>query len=152
MRVELAQAYELAGRTADAAEQYEQVLRASPELLLAANNLAMLLVGRSDRASLERAGQLVDALAGSTVPQFLDTYGWVKLRLGDAPAALASLERAASARPDDPVIRYHLAMAQIAVARGEDARRNLIAALRGTRPFPGRDEAEAELRDLDRGG
>jgi tetratricopeptide (TPR) repeat protein len=149
VRAELAAQYEAAERIDDAVRQYEDILRVSPNALLAANNLAMLLVThRTDRASLQRAGELVAPLAESRDANYLDTYGWVKLRTGDAATARMALERAVAIAPDVPIVRYHLAMAQLATAKSEEARRNLVAALAGGQTYPGRREAELTLDRL----
>jgi cellulose synthase operon protein C len=149
VRLELAMRYEAAGRIDDAARQYEEVLRAAPDMPLAANNLAMLLVThRRDAGSLERAAQLATVLADSPVPHFQDTYGWTRLQVGDTRGALAALEKAAAGAPNEPLIRYHLAMAQIAAEQGEKARANLRAALAAPAAFPGRDKAQSALDSL----
>jgi Flp pilus assembly protein TadD len=149
VRLELAMRYEAAGRIDDAARQYEEVLRAAPDMPLAANNLAMLLVThRRDAGSVERAAQLATVLADSPVPHFLDTYGWTRLQVGDTRGALAALEKASAGAPNEPLIRYHLAMAQIAAEQGEKARANLRAALAAPAAFPGRDKAQSALDSL----
>jgi tetratricopeptide (TPR) repeat protein len=150
VRLELASLYASSGRVEQAIREYEEVIRAAPDTALAANNLAMLLVThRRDAASLERANQLAAPLADSPVPQFVDTYGWVRLRSGDVPAAVAALERAAAAAPGDPVILFHLAMAQLESGRPERARAHLGAALASGREFPEAVEARAALARLD---
>lgn len=149
VRLELAPLYERAGRIDDAVSQYEEVLRAAPDTALAANNLAMLLVThREDAASLERANQLAAPLADSRIALFIDTYGWVRLQSGDAAGAVAALERAAAAAPDEPVIRFHLAMAQVAMEQPDRARDNLRAALASRREFPEAGEARSALARL----
>jgi predicted Zn-dependent protease len=109
----------------------------------------MLLANhRGDAASLARAGELVKPFAGSPNANFLDTYGWVALKHGDASAALAALERAQAAAPASPELRYHLALAQLAAGQRNKATDNLRQALASPQAFPGRDDAKSVLDKL----
>jgi tetratricopeptide (TPR) repeat protein len=147
--VELADLYEQRHRVNEAIRLYEETRLRQPNLQIAANNLAMLLVTyRQDRASLDRARDLTDGFVGSDKPALLDTYGWVRLKCGDLDAALPALERAAVQSPDSYVIHYHLGMVQFRVGQSERARANLETALAGARPFAGSDEARAVLAQL----
>jgi tetratricopeptide (TPR) repeat protein len=149
LRAQIASAHEAAGEWDDAIRAYDAILTAAPKDRAAANNLAMLLANhRSDAASLARAGELVKPFAGSPNANFLDTYGWVTLKHGDANAALAALEKAQAAAPASPELRYHLAMAQLAAGQRNKATDNLRQAVASPQVFPGRGDAKSALDKL----
>jgi tetratricopeptide (TPR) repeat protein len=149
LRLALANLYDAMGRYEDAASIYEAMLRLDPHADIAANNLAMLLVThRSDRPSLQRAAQLAARFAQSADPNFLDTYGWVRYKEGDATAAVVALRGVVAKAPESPIGLYHLGMAQILAGQSDGARENLGHALRSGRPFPGMDEAKVALERL----
>jgi thioredoxin-like negative regulator of GroEL len=72
----------------------------------------------------------------------------VMFKLGQYTEALPVLERAAAQAPASPVIRYHLAMAQLKTGQREKARDNLESALTGNANFAGVDEARTALASL----
>ena len=146
---ELASLYERQGSVDAAIRQYEDIHARYPHLDGATNNLAMLLVNyRTDRPSLDRARDLTAPFASSTSGEFLDTHGWVRLKLGDVTNALPALERAMARVPDSSVIHYHLAMAELKAGQRDKARSNLEAALSSSERFNGRDDAHAALASL----
>ena len=147
--IDLAAAYEQAGRPAEAIRTYENFTAAFPGLTFAANNLAMLLVTyKQDAASLQQARDLSARFVTSTAPDLLDTAGWVRLKSGDAATALPLLEAAAHAAPDSRSFHYHLGMAQLQAGQPQQARASLEAALAGSGHFTGRDQARAALAKL----
>ena len=104
---------------------------------LVANNLASLLSShRDDAASQERAFTIARRLRGTEVPHFQDTYGWIVLGRGEAEEALPYLEEAAAALPDQPLVFYHLGVAQARLGRPEAARASLERALAAAAPAP----------------
>ena len=150
LQLSLATLYTSSGRPEQAVRIYEAVLERNPHADVAANNLAMLLVARQpDPASLERAGQLAARFAQSTNPDFLDTYGWVLYKRGDAAAAVVALRGVIAKVPESPLGLYHLGMAQVLAGQIDAARDNLSHALRSGKPFQGMDDAKAELERLD---
>jgi cellulose synthase operon protein C len=110
--------------------KYEAVLKAKPDIPLAINNLASLLLDyRADKESLDRAHSLAEGLKKSNVPQFLDTVGWAQYHQGDFNAAVTTLEGAQAKLPTLGSIRYHLGMSYIATGQAEKASEQLKAAL-----------------------
>lgn len=104
-------ALELNGDIGAAIATYEDLLKKEPGSLIVANNLASLLTEYlNDKASLDRAANLARSLDRSETPQFKDTLGWVRSRLGEYNAAIPLLESAAAKLPDNPTVRYHLAI------------------------------------------
>jgi tetratricopeptide (TPR) repeat protein len=147
--VDLAEAYLQQGRIEDAVRQYEALHERRPNLHVAANNLAMLLVTyRHDQASLDRARDLTNTFADSDDGALLDTYGWVRLKRGDVPEALLALERASEEAPGSKVILYHLGMAYLKAGDSDKARTSLEAALAGGTSFTGTQEARLALAQL----
>ena len=110
--------------------QYEAILKDQPNALVAVNNLVSLLTDyRSDKASLDRAFSLADALKNSNVPQFQDTLGWVQYRQREFKNAIATLEAAAAKLPNLAAIHYHLGMSYAADGQPEKAGEQLKMAL-----------------------
>ncbi len=148
---DLAELYLRIGRPDDAVAIYEQALKRHPESLLYANNLAMLLVSvRQDPPSLARAQQLAGQLASSSQASFIDTRGWVQYKSGGYKSAVPLLQQATDKSPQDPVLRYHLGMAQFRNGDSEQAQANLGAALKSGVKFNGVAEAQTTLDQLRR--
>ena len=151
LRLAQAASHELSGRYAEAIAAYEAMLADNPNADVVANNLASLLSDhRSDRSSFERAHELAQRFRRSDVPQFLDTLGWAKYRLGKYDEATSLLEAAAAKMPAQPVFRYHLGMNHLALGNKAGARKELeqVLAIVKDAPFPHADEVRAILRDL----
>src|SRR6202021_3619331 len=92
-----------------AISEYQSVLEKEPGNLIAANNLASLLLDhRTDKASLKRAQSLAAILRKSQIPQFKDTLGWASYLQGDYKTAVSLSEEAAAALPDQAAARSHL--------------------------------------------
>ncbi len=152
LRASLADLYQAQGDRLQAESVYEQMLKADPNDVVAANNLAMLLVsGQPTAAQIARAAELAKRFADSPNPQFLDTFGWVKVKQGDAQLALAVLERAIANATDSPAIRYHLGIAQLAAGRTRDGRDSLKRSLASGVRFEGIDDARAVLASVSTG-
>jgi tetratricopeptide (TPR) repeat protein len=140
---------EALGRSDEAIQTYEALAKRYPQSDLVANNLAMLLATyRRDPPSLDQADALASRFAHSPNPIFLDTYGWVLLKRGDAAAALPIFTRVLSSAPNALIPRYHLGMAQSVAGDDTDARDNLLRVVNSGTHFTGWDEAKATLDRL----
>lgn len=149
LAMEIALYLERTGKMDEAIAQYEDVMRRNPRSEVAANNLAMLLVTyKKDGASVERAKSLSARFANSTNPSYLDTYGWVLFKNGEAAASVPILERVVSKVPNAPVALYHLGMAQSQNGSSAQALGNLTRAVNSGTKFSGLDEAKATLDRL----
>jgi tetratricopeptide (TPR) repeat protein len=148
IRFELAGLLQRMGKLDASIAEYTEVLDHNPRSDAAANNLAMLLAGKGDRPSLDRAQALSARFADSANPSFLDTYGWVLYKRGDAAAAVPVFERVVAKVTDDPVAHYHLGMAQAQAGITAGARNNLTLAISAGRKFNGFDDAKATLDKL----
>lgn len=145
----LADLYERLGRVDEAIAHYDGMVKRDADSSVAANNLAMLLVTyRTDKSSLDRARALAERFASSRDPALIDTWGWVLFKRGDNAAATSALQKAVDKSPQAPVLRYHLAMAQLKSGAREAARGNLEQALKSGAAFSGSDEAKKTLSEL----
>lgn len=131
---------------------YEDALAARPDSQIAAAQLARLLAtARKDPASRARALQLVrelefDQPADSEV---LAAMGAVLLGAGgDAPRARLWLEAARQAAPQEPGVRYQLALAYARSGETALARKELGEALKSGRAFAEEPEARRLAREL----
>jgi len=146
---DLATLYESQKRIDDAIKLYDELRKRHPQLELAANNLAMLLVTyKSDQASLDRARDLSASFATSSVVAYLDTHGWVRFKRGEFTQAVPVLERAVNEAPNSKLLRFHLGMAQYKNGQRDQAITNLEKALDGGAKFNGADEARTVLSQL----
>ena len=91
------------GQLKNAERNYRKVLQLNPESHIAKNNLAMLLA-QTD-ANLEEAQMLASAAidAQPSVASYHDTLSFVLTKLGDYPAAIASLREAIRLDPGNPI-------------------------------------------------
>jgi tetratricopeptide (TPR) repeat protein len=136
------------GDYAAAEKAYQAVLRINPGFSTAVNNLAYLYSERLNQpekalAMAERARQLMPY-----DPSTADTLGWVLFKRGDYGRASLLLEEAAARIGNDPEIQFHLGMSRYMLGEEEGARTALEQALRGNRPFIGREEATNRLAVL----
>jgi cellulose synthase operon protein C len=130
LRLSMASLQTLKGNNDAAISQYETILKDQPNLPVAVNNLASLLLdNRQDPQSLGRALSLSASLKGVNVPQFQDTVGWAQYKQGDFKAAIATLENAAAKQPKLAALRYHLGMSYAAAGQKEKAVEQFKAAL-----------------------
>ena len=135
------------GRIDEAIAAYESVLRINPHNIFSANNLASLLVDhKGDTASLERAFTLSrDFEKDAPHPLFLDTLGWVRLKMGHPDQALRLLKQAVAKAPDMPTLNYHLGLAFFQSGQKAEAKTYLTKALKSTEQFHERQKAEQLL-------
>lgn len=148
----LAAEYWLSGQIDAAITIYEELLAANPGRLDVMNELAAALLDYryQEPASLRRALELADQLAGTTNPLVMDTVGWAYYRAGKTAEAVGYLERAAAGASDVPAIHYHLGMAYLASGNRPGARQALAKAVAAPgADFPGLAEARETLAELD---
>jgi len=151
LRVMLAASLEGRGLIDEAMGQYDLALKSNPKSLLAANNLATLLIDRKgDADSLKRALLLSrDFEAQTSNAYLLDTLGWAHLKLGHQPDALRLLKQALAKAPSHPVLNYHLGVAYAQSGEKTEARQLLSQALESKQPYPWFDEAKSILAKID---
>jgi tetratricopeptide (TPR) repeat protein len=113
-----AQTYEEAGYTGEAVTTYERFLMLRPSSMIAANNLAMLLLtsptgSKQDKLS---ALPLTDRFIGSNNASFLDTRGRALLEADNYAEAVATFSKAVSIGGNDVVDQMLMAKAQEALS------------------------------------
>jgi putative PEP-CTERM system TPR-repeat lipoprotein len=149
-RLLLAQYYLAHEQKTLAASQYEQVVKAYPENVVALNNLAWLYAEQHDPKALDlakRAYKLAPQATG-----IADTYGWALIAGNQAHAALPILVKAAKEAPKVAAIQYHLAVAQARTGDKASARATLDALLKSGTAFQDRQAAEKLYQELEKSG
>ncbi len=142
--IELANAQDQLGQVEESIQIYQRIIAKYPDHVLAANNLAMILLrGEPDQAKLDQALRLVDSFATSENPIVLDTLGWTYLKRGETDQAISVLRRAHSKSSEIPEIDYHLALAYHQIGDKGAAKNHLDAALASGKSFEGMNEAES---------
>jgi tetratricopeptide (TPR) repeat protein len=146
----LASAHSVQGQIDLAMGAYETTLRLNPRNLLAANNLAVLLVDhKRDPSSLQKAFALSrDFEREAPHPFFLDTLGWVRFNMGQQEEGIRLLKDAVAKSPAIAVLNYHLGIAFFQSGKRAEARTYLSKALKSSDPFEGRREAEQVLAQI----
>ena len=142
----LAEAHVRTANLAGARLEYEQLRQILPKDAAVANNLANVLFRLKDPQALPTAEQAL-ALEPDNVAA-IDTTGWIAFNVGNTDRGLQLLRDARLRSPNDPEIRYHLAVALVKTGRKGEAREELRAALGMPGGFEGRDDAEAQLKAL----
>jgi tetratricopeptide (TPR) repeat protein len=150
LRLLLATTLNEAGQVDLAIQEYETLLGQNPKALVAANNLASLLIDqKGDPQSLARALVLTKEFETSAPnPYFLDTLGWVHLKLGHQDEALRIIQLAAAKAPDHPVVNYHLGIAHFKAGHTAEAKTHLQKAVASQKTFEGLDDAKSVLAGL----
>jgi Flp pilus assembly protein TadD len=142
--VHLAMLYEATGRTKEARPLYEQILKLDPDNAIALNNLAFVLA--------ETGGDLDMALtmaqrAKAKFPAELnvtDTLGWVYIKKNLSDQAVKLFSELVQKDANNPIFRYHFAVALAQKGDKGSAKRECEKALQNK---PSRDD-EAKIREL----
>ena len=142
------------GRSQEAIEIVQRAVELKPRSVEMRLVLAQLLLalGRQESAE-EELRNVVELEPGrlsyrERLAQLLDAHGWELLQEGGVGAATAVLEQAAGHAPQSPVIRYHLAMAQLKAGEKATAVENLRFAVDSGVQFAGWQEARSALGKL----
>jgi len=123
----------LLGRYAEAEATLREAVAIGPDEADVLNNLAAALesVGRLDEAEVfARRASLVSPMES----EGWATLGAIRLRRGDAAAALPFLDRAVELAPDVPMRHYNRAVALLRLGRREEACGVLLSLDPGTDP------------------
>jgi predicted Zn-dependent protease len=146
----LASAYTAQGQIDPAIIAYEGALRLNSRNVLAANNLAVLLVDyKGDPQNLQKAFALSSSFEKDVPhPLFLDTLGWVRFKMGQQEEALRLMKDAVAKSPDVPTLNYHIGMVFYQSGKTAEARAYLSKALKSAEAFQGRQVAEQILSQM----
>ena len=134
------------GEIEHAIEHYRQVLQKDPKNQTALNNLAALYQQVGDGRALQTA-ELAYKLNPQS-PAIADTLGWILLERGDVRRGIEMLQSALARDPNNPQIRYHLAVGWAKSGDKAKAKRELEGLLAREQRFPQRDSARALLKQL----
>lgn len=110
------------------------------------NNLAWLYYQAKDARALTMAQQAL--YASGRAPEMLDTVGWILLNNNKLTEAVPYIEEAHRARPNNPDIAFHYALALSRQGRVAEARELLGELLKQGTPFPSRADAQALAASL----
>jgi putative PEP-CTERM system TPR-repeat lipoprotein len=109
------------GNRAAAIARYQALNAKHADSPVVLNNLAWLYFETQDPRATEMARRAFELAPRN--PEIADTLGWILLQQANADEALKFLESAAGAKPGDPSIQYHLAVAYEKLNRRTEARR-----------------------------
>jgi Flp pilus assembly protein TadD len=133
------------GRTQQAIATLNKQLALDPNNPAAMNNLAFDLAETG--TDLDRALSLAERVARKfpNDPGVVDTLGWVYAKRGLNQSAIQVLRGLVKKYPNEPVYRYHLAIALLQDKQTSDAKRELLAALSGHPPKDLSDKIQVNL-------
>ncbi len=134
------------GKFKEAEKHYDALLKQFPNEPQFLNNLAYIYLNTGNDKALsyaEQAQKLAPDQAASN-----DTLGWIMVNQGQAEQGLHYLRNAHSRLSQDPEIRYHIAVALSKLQRKEEAKQELVEALKSKTSFNGQEQAKALLEKL----
>ncbi len=140
--------YESQGKMDQAETNYVKALEINPSHIQALNNLAFLYAeeNREMNKALEYARKARE-LAGED-PTIMDTLGWVYYRKQLYDAAIQEFTSCIEKQPKNPLFHYHMGLALEAKGDTQAARASLQKALDIGRDFPGKDDAQNRLKQM----
>ncbi len=134
------------GRYKEAIAQYEWLQKKQPDNVLVLNNLAWAYHRAKDARALETVERAYKLKPDNAA--VADTLGWMLIEQGNTKRGLELLQKAATAAPKAPEIRYHLAQGWLKSGDKAKARGELEQLLSTDAKFPQRAEAENLLKEL----
>lgn len=146
-RMYLAGLYLQKQQTSQAIAEYQQIIKATPNHVMALNNLAALLEEQNDPAAFGYAQRAYGLQPAN--PVVMDTYGWSLLQQGKIQEATPLLKQAAQAMPETPSMQYHWASALVKSGQISEARVQLQKLLTSPQRFGERDKASALLKSIE---
>ena len=137
--LELATAYTVAKKNAQAIAYFKKVLSLEPDSIAALNNLAWLYGLENDPRALELAKKAYTLQPES--PSIIDTYGWILLKNNKTTEAHTMLKQAAEMLPDVAEVQYHYAKVLYRTGDTAQARGILETLIESGKDFDGRSDA-----------
>jgi putative PEP-CTERM system TPR-repeat lipoprotein len=135
------------GKNDEAAKYYLQAVQARQDYVPALNNLAMLWAGDEKTRQQALSMAMAAFVRANTDPMVIDTLGYTLILNNRSDEAVKLLEQALKMAPNNPSIRYHLALALSETGRADEARAELQKVL-ASGQFDERPEAENLLKKL----
>jgi len=130
---------------------YEEVLAGNPDSPIAANNLAFSLIQHEPtKENFLKAEKIISPLLEKykSSPSLVDTGAWVYYHKGDYVKARDLLLCIDEKARNVPAMQYHLGMIYLKLNDKEKAKDYLQLSLKNGEKFPGREEAEQEIKKL----
>jgi tetratricopeptide (TPR) repeat protein len=146
VRVYAAEAALRSGKYQNAIEQYEWLLRKTPDDVSMLNNLAWAYQQTKDPRALETGERAYKLKPDS--PAVTDTLGWMLVEQGNAKRGAELLQKAVAAAPESLAIRYHLAQALAKTGDKAQAINHLERIVAAGPKFSQEAEAAALLKQL----
>jgi putative PEP-CTERM system TPR-repeat lipoprotein len=146
LHFKLATLYQQQNNVVKAQSHYEAILGQQADNALALNNLAWLYWQQNNPKSLALA-QKAHTLAPD-VAAITDTYGYILLKQGQTKEAIAMLEQATTAAPQDNDMQFHLAEAWLASDEKDKAISILETIVASRQQFQEKAAAEKLLAGL----
>ena len=134
-----------AGHYTEAEPKLLEVLKQRPNDPVALNNLAWSLQEQGKPDALAYARR---AFLAAPTPDIGDTLGWILTAHGEAADALPLLRQAAKAKPQDPSVQYHLALALSGSGHKDEAVQLLGTLVSRPDSFNDKPKAQALLDQL----
>ena len=131
-----------------AKDRYEQILKSNPRFAPAANNLAWLIADQGGNLDVALTHAQTAREQRPDDPHVADTLGWVYYKKNASLLAVSLLKEAADKLPNEPLVRYHLGMAQVRTDDKTAAKHSLQTALKLNQHFAGADEAKKTFDGL----
>lgn len=136
-----------AKRLDEAARNLNIVLQNRPNDVVALNNLAWIYQQKNDPRARVLAQR---AYLQAPTPETADTLGWIMVTQGDAKSGLNLIQQAVAQRPNDPTLKYHLAVAMKDTGQKTEAVALLKAITVAPEPFDDKANARKLLDDLNK--
>jgi tetratricopeptide (TPR) repeat protein len=135
-----------------AKSEYEQALKVDPKFGPAANNLAWHYAERGGNidVALSLAEMAREKLPDD--PSTADTLGWIYYKKNVYLKAISLLKESTEKLGNNPIVRYHLGMAYYKNGNKDLAKKELEASLKLSQSYPGSEEAEKTLKELNKIG
>jgi len=134
-----------AGHYAEAEPKLQEVLKQRPGDPVSLNNMAWALQEQDKPDALLYARR---AFIASPNADIADTLGWVLATHGAAAEALPLLRQAAKAKPQDPSVQYHVALALSGSGHQDEAEQVLGTLVSRPESFGDKPKAQALLAQL----
>ncbi len=148
VRLALAMIYQAGSNDKAAEAQYELILKAAPNNVVALNNLAVIYSSQKDARALDLAQHAYRLAPRADVA---DTLGWIMVNNGNGKEALPYLREAGNGLPQNMVVQYHLAVGLSAAGDKKSALDVLERVINSKQTFDEKKDAQKLYSELKSG-